>query len=896
MTQEPRVVSDSIGEETVPRASIDAEWADLFPFDPYPQQVDGVARALEVCQERGYLLLEGACGTGKTLIALVAGLQAVIDGDADRVMAVTPVKQQLKQFVTEVRAINDHRNRTEHANEPIDGLVMVGKRDMLPYAREEQLPGTNGVHETASDMRETTAALISRESSLELDIAPGELDGRINVCDESGCDRLSYGAHECPEHRSNRDEDVPWYDPVRASALCHLVAQQDGPRLETAEATAPYPETPPHTRDVLDIHESDELPAADSGYFDPFYARFFADEEWVPFGFDESDTNVLDSETIVRAAVSRGTCPHEAMASLMSEADVLIGNYNHVFDPTTRRLTHEKAGVLDEGTVLVVDEAHMLEERVRDLLSDTLSLHALRTAHRDVALAREYLSGTGGEPGADARAHEREATSTLSEFDRITQSDLRTGQQFIEWLIDAIDEEVSEFLNEEYNDWQRRFHEGSLPTDDHEIPLREPETVEIDRITEAAQSAFDGDVWRRMRTIGAAVAAIHDNDSQTDRTPVSESVGALLFEWGLADNGTYFREIELEYAEKSADTTLPDWASVYNGSLSLYNCIPHDPLADIFEELAGGVLMSATLEPFDVYLRVSGLEHLSNGSRSDPNPNPDPDPDSGSNSGSDSNSNSNSEAHGDEVDGQSRRIETTGYGLSFPRENRASWIVDLPAFTYHNRGPPATPFDAMTNARRAHASAIVTVARSRGNILLCLPSYAEAEWAVTHLREHVSKPVLRDRSTESGATDAMLGRFFQDDGIDRVLVTSARGTVTEGIDYKGSRLHTAAVVGVPYANTANARMKAVMNAYDRAFETDGFEYAVQVPAVRKARQALGRVLRGHSEVGTRVLLDGRYRPDAPRSVNEYLSSSEQAEFRTVSPDMLGFALDQFWDS
>lgn len=855
----------------------DAEWSDLFPFDPYPQQVDGIERALSVCRDRGYLLLEGACGTGKTLIALVAGLQTVIEGDADRVVAVTPVKQQLKQFITEVRAINTHR--IEHGTVPIDGLVMVGKRDMLPYAREDQLPGTKSVHEASSDMREMTASLISRESMLEFDIAPGDLDGRINTCDERGCDRLSYGEHECPEHRGERDEDTPWYDPVRATALCHLATEHEGPRLETAGATAPYPESPPHTRDVLDIYASDELPAGDSGYFDPFYARFFADEEWIPFDFEEDEATVLDSETIVRASVSRGTCPHEAMASLMGEADVLIGNYNHVFDPMTRRLTREKAGVLDEETMLVVDEAHMLEERVRDLLSDTLSLHALRTAHKDVALAREYLSGTGGEPGTDPRAHQRQAQSVLSDFDELGESDLRTGQQFIEWLVEAIDEEVSAFLREEYGDWQRRFREGSLPTDDHEIPLRDPQAVEVDRITEAARDSFDGDVWRRMRTIGTAVAAIHENDSQTDRTPVSGGVGSLLFEWGLADERTYFREIELEYAEKPADTTLPEWASAYNGALSLYNCIPHDPLATIFEDLAGGVLMSATLEPFDVYRRVSGLDHLSSS-----------DSDSGSDSDSDF------EEHEDVTeDGWSRRVETTGYGLSFPEENRASWVVDLPAFTYQNRGPPSTEYDAMTHARRAHASAIVTIARSRGNVLICLPSYAEAEWAVMHLRERVSKPVLRDRSSESGATDEMLGRFFQEDGIDRVLVTSARGTVTEGVDYKGSRLHTAAVVGVPYANTANARMKAVMNAYDREFDTGGFEYAVQVPAVRKARQALGRVLRGHSEVGARVLLDGRYRSDAPRSVNKYLSASERTEFTTVSPDMLGYALDQFWD-
>ncbi len=853
------------GERTVSRGSIDAEWADLFPFDPYPQQTDGVERALSVCREDGYLLLEGACGTGKTLIALVAGAQLVEEECVDRVMAVTPVKQQLKQFVTDLRAINERHSERETT--PIDGLVMVGKRDMLPYARVGTLPGDGGVHEGASELRETTVALVRRDSRHELAVRPGDLDGRIGVCSGSGCDRLAYAAPECPDHRSDREEDAPWYDPVRAAALCHLVENLEGPRLETAGATAPFPDAPPHTRDVL---VDPETAGPDGGYFDPFYARFFANEEWVPFGFETSDTNVLDSDTVVRASVSRGTCPHEAMAALMETADVLVGNYNHAFDPVTRQLTHEKAGVLDSGTLLVVDEAHMLEERVRDLLSETLGLHSLRTAHRDISLAREYLSGTGGEPGADPSAHQRDAQSALAEFDGIGERDLRTGQQFIQWIVETIDEEVSSFLRKEYTDWQRRFREGSLPEVDHEIPLRDPQAVESDRLTRAAREAFDGSVWRRMGTIGAAVAGIHDNDSQTDRTPVVDRVGGFLDQWGSVDEGTYFREIELEHAPKPVeDTTLPDWATAYNGALSLYNCIPHDPLADVFADLAGGVLMSATLEPFDVYTRVSGLDHLS----AEP---------VRTNGG-------NNERSAD----RSRRVATTGYGLSFPPENRASWIVDLPPFTYRNRGPPATAYEEMTDARQAHASTIVTVARSPGNVLLCLPSYAEAQWAVEHLRDNVSKPVLGDRSTESGATDAMLDRFFQNDGTDRALVTSARGTVTEGVDYKGHRLHTAAVVGVPYANTANPRMKAVMNAYDREFGGDGFECAVQIPAVRKARQALGRVLRGHEEVGTRLLLDRRYRSDAPRSVAPLLSA-DRTEFSTVSPDMLDFALDQFW--
>lgn len=875
-------------QRTVPRSSIDAPWADLFPFDPYPQQVDGVERALEVFDDGGYLALEGACGTGKTLIALVAGLQAVAEDRAERVLAVTPVKQQLKQFVEEVRALN-------RSGADVAGLVLVGKRDLLPYARTGALPGEDGVHEAADDLRETTARLVARDARLELDVAPGALDGRISTCERADCGRNAYDDRRCPEHRDREDgDDRPWYDPVRAAALCSLVEELDGPRLETAGATAPYPADPPHTRDVLDVYDSEELPAGEAGYFDPFYARYLADEEWIPFDPSAGEAGVLDPGALAGAAVARGTCPHEALAALMGEADVLIGNYNHAFDPATRRLTREKAGVLDDGTLLVVDEAHMLEERVRDLLSDSVSLHALRTARRDIALAREYLSGTGGDPDADPAAHRRDAERVLAEFDGVDRRELRIAGEFLEWVAGRIDAEVSDYLEAEYGDWARRFAEGSLPDDDHEIPLRDPETVETDRLTAAAEERFAPDVWSRVRAAGAAAAAIHDEDGQTDRTPVCGGVGRLLADWGRADRETYFREVELTYSEKAvADTTLPEWAGAFNAALTLYNCVPREPLARAFDDLAGGLLMSATLEPFDVFRTVAGLDRLAgvNGGAdgdSDTDTDPDTDADAGGPAARDP-------APGPASD-SGRRVETVTYGLSFPAGNRASWAVDLPAFTYRNRGPPAETYAEMSRTRRAYASAMATVARSPGNVLLCLPSYREAEWAVDYLRGCVDAPVLRDRSSSAGETDAMLDRFFQDDGIGRVLVTSARGTVTEGVDYRGHRLHCAAVVGVPYANTAAPRTRAVTTAYDGVFGSDaGFEAAVQVPAVRKARQAFGRVLRGHDETGVRLLLDGRYLPDAPRSVEDLLGERERAEFSAVSPDMLELALDRFWE-
>ena len=170
-----------------------------------------------------------------------------------------------------------------------------------------------------------------------------------------------------------------------------------------------------------------------------------------------------------------------------------------------------------------------------------------------------------------------------------------------------------------------------------------------------------------------------------------------------------------------------------------------------------------------------------------------------------------------------------------------------------------------------------------------MPSYREAEWAASILSDH-DKEVLVDEATDDVATEQLKREFFEGDP--KVLVTSLRGTLTEGVDYRGDRLSAAIVCGVPIINTASPRTRAVRTAYDGEFG-DGFETALTVPAVRKARQAIGRVIRGPEEVGVRVLLDARYARDSWDSVRAYLGP-EREEFQPVSPDMLPFGLEQFW--
>ena len=259
-----------------------------------------------------------------------------------------------------------------------------------------------------------------------------------------------------------------------------------------------------------------------------------------------------------------------------------------------------------------------------------------------------------------------------------------------------------------------------------------------------------------------------------------------------------------------------------------------------------------------------------------------------------------------------RPVEQRTYGLSFPEDNRASFAVDVPKFTYGNRGAPpggtipdatagregspATGSDApdpeALQVRRAHVDAVATIARSPGNVLVGMPNYAEAEWMARELRQRIDKPVLLDEASDDETTESLKGEFFSGEG--KVLVTSLRGTLTEGVDYRGDRLAAAAVCGVPLINTASPRTKAVRTAYDRRFGA-GFETALLVPAVRKARQAIGRVIRGPEEVGVRALVDARYARDSWDSVREYVPPTEREEFSPVSPDMLEYGLSQFWE-
>ncbi|EMA52911.1 ATP-dependent DNA helicase [Halococcus thailandensis] len=276
------------------------------------------------------------------------------------------------------------------------------------------------------------------------------------------------------------------------------------------------------------------------------------------------------------------------------------------------------------------------------------------------------------------------------------------------------------------------------------------------------------------------------------------------------------------------------------GRAESFASIPRDVTEPLFANLHASVLMSATLRPFDVVTDVLGLEEP----------------------------------------------ETMAYGLTFPEERRRTFAVDTPALFASER-------DDMDVQRTITDTLDDAIRFTPGNTLLFFPSYSEAERYHDRVAATTNATTYLDEPGE--AVESLREQFAADEH--GALFTSLWGTLAEGVSFDGDDAHTVVVVGVPYPHLDD-RLEAVEDAYDAAYGA-GWQYAVEIPTIRKTRQALGRVLRSPEEIGVRALLDARYTDRGRREMGKYgvretFPEEERAELLDVAPEKLKFAMLNFY--
>ena len=239
------------------------------------------------------------------------------------------------------------------------------------------------------------------------------------------------------------------------------------------------------------------------------------------------------------------------------------------------------------------------------------------------------------------------------------------------------------------------------------------------------------------------------------------------------------------------------------GTVKITCCDASQMLKDCYKEYEQVVGFSATLKPFDYYVRLSGLD--------------------------------------------SNKVKTAEFESPFPSSRRKLLIIPQISTRYSHR--------EHNYHKIADAVQRITALR-KGNYFVFLPSFEFLERVVALFQPSTGFTVVRqERGMKAPAIEAIIENL-RSQSVPTVVFAVQGGSFSEGMDYAGDTVIGAFVVGPPLP-TFDLEREQMREFYQRKYGS-GFDYAYTIPAMAKAVQAAGRVIRSETDKGLIVLMDRRF--------------------------------------
>jgi DNA excision repair protein ERCC-2 len=188
---------------------------------------------------------------------------------------------------------------------------------------------------------------------------------------------------------------------------------------------------------------------------------------------------------------------------------------------------------------------------------------------------------------------------------------------------------------------------------------------------------------------------------------------------------------------------------------------------------------------------------------------------------------------------------------TFPKENRTLLCAQDITTAFSQR------FDPKNRERVCHY--IREFARVRGNIAIYFPSYQ----LLDSFRECC--PILATQKTiffeprDAQEAQNALRKFLSlpAQGKSGLIIGVCGGKWSEGLDYRGEMLSGAMVIGLPLAPYNRVRQM-IIQYFKNKFGDEGEFISYTLPAINRALQALGRVIRTPDDKGILVLGERRF--------------------------------------
>lgn len=239
------------------------------------------------------------------------------------------------------------------------------------------------------------------------------------------------------------------------------------------------------------------------------------------------------------------------------------------------------------------------------------------------------------------------------------------------------------------------------------------------------------------------------------------------------------------------------------GTVRITCCDPAAMLKGCYGEFGQVVAFSATLKPFAYYLRLTGFEGVS--------------------------------------------VRCSEFASPFPRERRKLLVIPQVSTKFTRR--------ELNYAKIAEAVARISALR-KGNYFAFFPSFEFMERVASLFPLPDGYTLLvQERRMNGARVEELLDRLRQK-GSQTIAFGVQGGSFSEGVDYQGEMLIGVFVVGPPLPGFDLEREE-MKRYYQRRYGA-GFQYAYGIPAMAKAVQAAGRVIRSEDDRGLIVLMDERF--------------------------------------
>ena len=559
-------------------------------------------------------------------------------------------------------------------------------------------------------------------------------------------------------------------------------------------------------------------------------------------------SEVRSPEEIMEYAEDRDMCGYELLKKELKNTELLICNFHHVLSAEIFLTLLKWLERDPEDIILIFDEAHNIEASARSHSSVMLSELTIEKAISEVGEipgpGNSPAFGTGSGLGMGSGLEAGSGPGSGIPLDEDYKNRLYAKKLF-SCLLTA--------LKETYDSKLKFGEKNRLGKIWQDIQISDPyerlDVLKARFLRDVKKEGFEDEekVLTQLREIGefgGRLEAIYAENykkgllSVPKRSQIRYVADFLSSYLVLSDRQNYYPILNIRRDLKSDKIV---------GRIELFTCIPKNVTQPLLESVYSAVLMSATLRPFEMIKSTLGI---------------------------------------------SKEVEEITYGTTFPRERRLTLAVSVPPLFSKNRDSPET----LEGLKEALLAATVA---SSGNVIIYFQSYAEALRYTKLLEPELSIPIFLDEVGVSA--QEIREEFFKigEQGGKALLITYLWGTLSEGVDFRDNRGRTVIVVGVGYP-ALNDRIKAVESAYDNVFGcAEGWEYAVQVPTIRKVRQAMGRVVRSPTDFGVRILMDSRYQGSLMKklgkfSVFQYFPPEERKEFIDIAPRDVGNLVEEFF--